>query len=145
MPPITKPTSHKKKKKWTRKESPNRSLHLEDVKKRLSTNSRSVVTPVLTQTQGEAPGSVSTDQLLPSSLFTVGPKMAINQLPLPPVTALSELVSGCKPSLHFKSLLVHKESQKNLKVARLNDNIIFTFRSHPSVNTIASAPDFKPR
>jgi hypothetical protein len=27
----------------------------------------------------------------------------------------------------------------------LNDNIIFTFRSHPSVNTIASAPDFKPR
>jgi hypothetical protein len=67
MPPITRPTSHKKKKR-TCKESPYRSLHLEDAKRHLYLDTWSVVTPVVTQTQGEeASGSVSTDYPPPSS------------------------------------------------------------------------------
>jgi hypothetical protein len=103
------------------KESPNHSLHFEDAKRPTSTNSWSVVTPVVTQTQGgEAAESVNTDQLPPSSPLLVGPKNTIDQLPSPQVAdkrALSELVSGYKPSLSYKSLKVHKESRKKMKVA----------------------------
>jgi hypothetical protein len=141
------PTSHKKKKQ-THKDTPNSSLHLEDAKRHLSLDTWSVVTPVVTQTQGEeAPGSVSTDY--PPQLFPliVGPKTTINQLPLPLVAnkrALSELVSGYKSSSRFKLLLVHKESWKKMKVARLNDNVLFTFLHDPIDGAIACAPDFKP-
>jgi hypothetical protein len=78
----------------------------------------------------------------------VGPKTAIDQLPLPPVAnkhALAELlVSGYKSSSRFKLLFVQKELRKKMKLARLNDNVLFTFLCDPIVDAIAGAPDFKP-
>jgi hypothetical protein len=97
MPPIPTKTSHKKKKQ-TRKDSPNRSLQSKDAKRCSSTNSLSVITPpVVTQTQGDATEETVTEQLPPSSPLIIGPKTAIDQLPSPQVTdkrTLAELVSG---------------------------------------------------
>jgi hypothetical protein len=142
MPPTTANTSHKKKKK-TRKDSPNCSLH----SKAERCASPSVVTPpVATQTQGNATEESVPEQLLPSSPLIVGPKTDINQLPLPQVAdkpALSELVSGYKTSSRYKSLIQHKESKK-MKVAKLNDNVLFTFLRDLVVNAIAGADTFKP-
>jgi hypothetical protein len=145
MPPTPRATSHKKKKR-TRKESPNRSLTSADALRRTFTDSSSVVTPVVTQTQGDAPG-VTTDQLPPSSPLIVGPKTAIDQLPSPQIAdkrALAELVSGYKPSSRYSSLLVHEASRKKMRVAKLNDNVLFTFLRDPLVDAIAGATDFKP-
>ncbi len=148
MPPITANTSHKKKKK-TRKDSPNRSLHSEAERRALFTNSPSAVTPpVVTQTQqGNVTEESLREQLPPSSPIIVGPKTAIDQLPSPQIAdkrALSELVSGYKTSSRYKSLVQHKESKKKMKVAKLNDNVLFTFLRDPIVDAIAGADTFKP-
>jgi hypothetical protein len=114
MPPTTANTSHKKKKK-TRKDWPNRSLHSKAERRALfTTNSPSAVTPsVVTQTQqGNVTEESVPEQLPPLSPLIVGPKTAINQLPLPQVAnkgALFELVSGYKTSPRYKSLVQHKE------------------------------------
>jgi hypothetical protein len=114
MPPTTNPASHKKKKQ-TRKESLNRSLQSEDAKRRSSTDSWYVVTPIVTQTEGDAHDAVP-DQLPPSSPLIVGPKTIINQLPLPQLAnkrALSELVSGYKSnSSHYKLLILPLSQDK---------------------------------
>jgi hypothetical protein len=147
MPPTPKPTSHKKKKKSTLNELPNHSLHLVAALQHQSSNSPSAVSPVATQTQGDATG-VPSDQLPPpSSPLIVGPKTAIDQLPSPHIAnkrALANLVSGYKPSLWYNLLLVHKASKKKMKVAKLNDNVIFTFLRNPIVNAIAGGANVKP-
>jgi hypothetical protein len=146
MPPTPKPTSHKKK-KCTCKESPNHSLHSVAALRRISSDSPSAVTPVVTQTQGDATG-VPSDQLPPpSSPLIVGPKTAIDQLPLPQIAdkrALADLVSGYKPSLRYNLLQKHKASKKKMKVAKLNDNVLFTFLPDPIVDAIVGADNFKP-
>jgi hypothetical protein len=71
----------------------------------------------------------------------------MDQLPLPQTAnkrVLAELVSGYKPSLWYLSLLVHQASRKKMKVAKLNDNVLFTFLGDPIVDAIAGATNFKP-
>ena len=117
-----------------------------DASRHLSPDSPSVVTPVVTQTPGDAPG-VTTDQLPPSSPVIVGPETAIDHLPSPQIAdkrALAELVSGYKPSPRYSSLLVHKERRKKMCVAKLNDNVLFTFLRDPIVDATIGATDFKP-
>jgi hypothetical protein len=149
MPPTAPKTSHKKKKR-TRKDSPNRSLQSEDAKRRSSTDGPSVITPPLvTQTQqGDAPvETVPEPQLPPSSPLIIGPKTAIDQLPSPQVAdkrALADLVSGYRPSVRYQSLVQHKESKKKMKVAKLNDNVLFTFLRDPIVDAIVGSTGFKP-
>jgi hypothetical protein len=113
----------------------------------LFTNSPSAVTlPVVIQTQGNAADKSVPEQLPPLSPLIVGPKTAIDLLPLPQVCkkpALSELVSGYKTSSRYKSLIQHKETKK-MKVAKLNDNVLLSFLRDPIVDAIAGAATFKP-
>jgi hypothetical protein len=105
------------------------------------------VTPVVTQTQGDATG-VPSDQLPPlSSPLIVGPKTVIDQLPSPQIAdkrALADLVSGYKPSLQYNYFLVHQASKKIMKFAKLNDNFLFTFLRDPIVDAITGGANFKP-
>jgi hypothetical protein len=57
--------------------------------------------------------------------------------------ALSELVSGYKPSLQYNSLLVHQASRKKMKAAKLNDNVLFTFLRDPigTPHTACTGPE----
>jgi hypothetical protein len=106
-----------------------------------------VTSLVVTQTQADATDNFVAEQLPPSSPFIVGPKTAIDQLPSPQVCdkrALSELVSGYKTSTRYKSLIQHKETKKKMKVARLGDNVLFTFLRDPIADAIAGAANFKP-
>jgi hypothetical protein len=123
MPPTPTKTCRKKKKKRTRKDSLNRSLQSEDAKRCSSTNSPSVITPpVVTHTQGDATKERVPEQLPPLSPLIIGPKTIIDQLPVPQVAnkrALEELVSVCRPSVHYQHLVQHKESKKKKKVAKL--------------------------
>jgi hypothetical protein len=64
MPATNKPASHKRK-KWTQKESPNRSFAAEcALVRRSSINAPPAVAPVVTQTQGDASTEDSPDQAL---------------------------------------------------------------------------------
>jgi hypothetical protein len=147
MPPTPKPSSHKKKKQ-TRKDSPNRSLHsVAALRHDFDDNPSSGTPVVVTQTQGDATG-VTSDQLpSPSSPLIVGPNTALDKLPSPQIAdkrALADLVSGYTPSLRYNSLIVHKESKKKMKVAKLNDGVLFTFLRDPIVDAIAGGANFKP-
>jgi hypothetical protein len=114
MPPTPKPLSHKKKKQ-THKELPNGSLHLVAALPHNSSNNPPDVTSVVTQTQGDATGEISDQLPSPSSPLIVGPNTAIDQLPSPQIAdkhALSDLVSGYRPSLWYNSLIIHKHLRR---------------------------------
>ena len=143
MSSTTAPTSHKKK-KLSQKESPSRSLQSKAALRLASTDSLLVITPpVVTQTQHKS----ATLLLPPSSPLINGHKTALDQLPSPPAAdkrALAQLVSGYKPSKRYKSLSVHRDSLTKMKVAKLTDNVLFTFLRDPIVDEIAHSPTFKP-
>jgi hypothetical protein len=131
--PITKSPSHKKRKP-TRKASPNRSLQSEAAHRLAIDETPTVVTPsLITQTQSQDAFDNDSGILLlppPSSPLIDGHKTALELLPSPKANdkrALADLVSGYKPSGRYKALMQHKESSKKMRVAKLNDNVLFTF------------------
>jgi hypothetical protein len=95
----------------------------------------------VTQTQSDATKETVPEQLPPSSPLIIGPKTAIDQLPSPQVAdkrALADLVSGYRPSGCYQSLVQqHMVSKKKMKLAKLNDDVLFTFLRDPMVPVVS--------